>query len=104
MYFSFCYVLTYSIIYIIFQNIYIKIQISEFESYDKDIYIYIQLSEKYFIEKQLQTLKFLKWKIIIHFRFYPEKRRKIDKFMLKSIRKIVYVFFTYFKYYAIISI
>ena len=55
-------------------------------------------------KKQLQTLKFHKWKIIIHFRFYPEKRRKIDKFMLKSIRKIVYVFFTYFKYYAIISI
>lgn len=55
-------------------------------------------------KKQLQTLKIHKWKIIIHFRFYPEKRRKIDKFMLKSIRKIVYVFFTYFKYYAIISI
>ena len=55
-------------------------------------------------KKQLQTLKFHKWKIIIHFRFYPEKRRKIDKFMLKSIRKIVYVFFTYFNYYAIISI
>ena len=51
MYFSFCYVLTYLIIYIIVQNIYIKIQISESESYDKEIYIYIQLSEKHFIEK-----------------------------------------------------
>lgn len=56
------------------------------------------------LRKQLQMIKFQKWKINIHFRFYPEKRRKIDKFMLKSIRKIVYVFFTYFKYYAIISI
>lgn len=57
MYFSFCYVLTYSIIYIIFQNIYIKIQISESKPYDKEIYIYIQLSEKYFIEKITSKVK-----------------------------------------------
>ena len=47
-----------SIIYIIFQNIYIKIQISEFDSYDKEIYIYIQLSEKYFTKKTTSNVKF----------------------------------------------
>ena len=57
MYFSFCCVLTYSIIYIIFQNIYIKIQISEFESYDEEIYIYIQLPKKHFIEKITSNVK-----------------------------------------------
>ena len=31
--------------------IYIKIQISESKPYDEKIYIYIQLSEKHFIEK-----------------------------------------------------
>lgn len=40
-----------------FQNIYIKIQISEFESYDKEIYIYIQLSEKHFFEKTTSNVK-----------------------------------------------
>ena len=57
MYFSFCCVLTYLIIYIIVQNIYIKIQISESKPYDEEIYIYIQLSEKHFIEKTASNVK-----------------------------------------------
>lgn len=40
-----------------FQNFYIKIQISKSESYDKEIYIYIQLSEKHFIEKITSNVK-----------------------------------------------
>ena len=40
-----------------FQNICIKIQISELKSYGKEIYIYIQLSEKHFIEKTTSNVK-----------------------------------------------
>lgn len=40
-----------------FQNIYIKIQISESEPYHEEIYIYIQLSEKYFTKKTTSNVK-----------------------------------------------
>ncbi len=40
-----------------FQNIYIKIQISESEPYDEEIYIYSQLSEKHFTKKTTSNVK-----------------------------------------------